>query len=47
VEAWAISRGVSQVQLSVNVANHAAIAVYERWGFQPQMNRMTKRISGG
>ncbi len=43
-EAWAVSHGVEQLQLTVLAANELGVAVWTQTGFVPQNIRMAKNL---
>ena len=42
--AWASERGIGRLTLETGAANRAALAFYERLGFEPEDVRLTRRI---
>ena len=47
LEAWARSRDVHRLELTVNVRNHRALALYEKLGFEREgVKRHSMRIEG-
>ena len=47
LEAWARSRGVHRLELTVDASNHRAIALYEKCGFEREgLKRHSRKVDG-
>jgi ribosomal protein S18 acetylase RimI-like enzyme len=44
MEAWAVEEGATAIQLIVYEFNEAAIALYERLGYQTLSRRLSKEL---